>query len=51
MNYFTTDPTDGYVIDRFRGECHLDNEGYLHTGTSSRQVETIIIQKNTAGNR
>ncbi|MFA9502587.1 hypothetical protein ACERIM_07360 [Natrinema sp. H-ect1] len=44
MNHATTDPTDGYAVDRFREECHVDGEGYLHTGTSSGHVDTIIIQ-------
>ncbi|ELZ79670.1 MULTISPECIES: hypothetical protein [Haloferax] len=49
MGTHTTDPTDGYAVDRFREECHLDSEGYLHTGTASAHVNRIII--NTKGQR
>ncbi|ADQ69198.1 hypothetical protein C499_00605 [Halogeometricum borinquense DSM 11551] len=44
MSQSTTDPTDGYAVDRYREECHLDNEGYLHTGTASAHVNRIIIK-------
>ena len=39
----TSDPTSGYAVDRYREECHLDSEGYLHTGTASAHVDRVII--------
>lgn len=49
MSSQPTDPTDSYAVDRFREECHRDSEGYLHTGSASACVDSVIIQ--TAGNR
>lgn len=51
MNHVTTDPAE-YAVDRFREECHLDSERYLHTGTASPHVERITIKRmNDTGNR
>lgn len=43
---------DRYAVDRFREECHLDDEGYLHTGSATAGVDRVIIRSaDTAGNR
>lgn len=43
MSRNTSDPTDGYAIDRYREECHVDDEGYLRTDTASAHADRIII--------
>lgn len=44
MSPSTSDPTDGFAVDCRREECHLDAEGYLHTGTASPQVDRVILR-------
>lgn len=47
-----TDQTDEFAIERYREECHLDSEGYLHTGSAQANVDRIIIRTaDNAGNR
>jgi len=41
----STPPVDRYAVDRFREECHFDDEGYLHTGSSDAHVDRIIIKR------
>ncbi|MDS0260513.1 hypothetical protein NDI56_13995 [Haloarcula sp. S1CR25-12] len=47
-----TDPTDAFAVDRLREECHLDSEGYLHTGSTPANVDRVIIRTaDSAANR
>jgi hypothetical protein len=43
MSRPTSDSADEYAVDRYREECHVDDEGYLHTDSASAHPDRIII--------